>query len=172
MSRNNRSGYVLSEDHQKIIDEFHQADEPPYMIGALSKKFQVKEIITKEMPFNISGSISKDENGRYVINLNKGESYNRRRFTAAHELAHLLLHKESIGDGIKDSALYRSKLSSWQEVQANKLAADILMPYKKIQELLDRGTKLNQLPAIFRVSNTAICIRLGIISGELALLLP
>lgn len=77
-------------------------------------------------------------------------------------MAHFLLHKEDIGDGIHDDALYRSKLSTFQEVQANKLAADILMPFDKIYELLEAGTRLRELPDIFQVSKAALCIRLDI----------
>ncbi|HCM3005245.1 TPA: ImmA/IrrE family metallo-endopeptidase, partial [Klebsiella pneumoniae] len=94
----------------------------------------------------------------------------RQRFTLAHEIAHFLLHRDRIGDGITDDILYRSKLSDFMEVQANRLAADILMPghllEKKLLELtqtveLRDEQKIERLAEVAGVSTTAIKIRLG-----------
>ena len=47
----------------------------------------------------------------YAIFVNKGDRYKtRQRFTIAHKIAHFILHREAIGDGIVDDALYRSGL--------------------------------------------------------------
>lgn len=81
----------------------------------------------------------------------------------AHEVAHHVLHLDSIGDGITDDALYKSGLSNRQEAQANRLAADILMPWKLLDPLLDNGeANITELADIFLVSKSAMSIRLGV----------
>ncbi len=88
-------------------------------------------------------------------------------FTIAHEIAHYILHRELIGDGIVDDILYRSGLSDHLEAQANRLAADLIMPWpslhKRIQELSDLKNEelYEQLAKDFEVSTTAMKIRLG-----------
>src|SRR3546814_18529596 len=63
----------------------------------------------------------------------------RRRFSIAHEIAYFALHRNLIGDGVTDDAMYRSNLSSAVEVQANRMAAGILMPWHLIREATDKG---------------------------------
>ncbi len=167
--RNFNKGYSLSQDKQKIIHDFQEKHGPPYLVNQLSKLFGVERVYSKEMPNNISGWIRKiSDEGKYEIALNNKENLRRRRFTAAHELAHLLLHEPFIGDGVKDDVLYRSKLTTLQEVEANKLAADILMPLDKVYYFLREKRRMSELPFIFDVSNVAMCIRLGV--SEISLL--
>lgn len=116
---------------------------------------------------NLSGKIILDKKYGgpcgYAIFVNADHSKNRQRFTIAHEVAHYLLHKDQIGDGIIDDALYRSGLSNKQEVEANKLAADILMPWLLIYKFMDDKIKsIADLASIFQVSESAMSIRLGI----------
>ncbi|WP_244665103.1 ImmA/IrrE family metallo-endopeptidase [Candidatus Symbiopectobacterium sp. 'North America'] len=109
----------------------------------------------------------KEEDGNVVIRVNRHDVKERQRFTLAHEIAHFLLHRDRIGDGITDDILYRSKLSDFMEVQANRLAADILMPGHLIQPKLKEFTELRdeekykKLADMAEVSTTAIKIRLG-----------
>jgi hypothetical protein len=120
-----------------------------------------------DLPKNISGKIIKDgkHGGRsgYSILINANDPTVRRRFTVAHEIGHFVLHRPRIGDGLVDDAMYRSGLSTWAEVQANKAAADILMPYSLIDKAVQSGVKsLDDLAALFVVSLQAMSIRLGI----------
>ncbi|SFV87690.1 Zn peptidase [hydrothermal vent metagenome] len=113
----------------------------------------------------ISGQIIKvqDSNDKFAISVSQSDNKQEQRFTAAHELSHFLLHKDKIGDGIVDSPLYRSTMSNKIEVEANKLAADILMPYVKIDLAIEEGAKtLEDLARYFDVSVQAIKVRLGI----------
>ena len=78
-------------------------------------------------------------------------------------MAHFLLHCELIGSGIVDDALYRSQLSSQVETEANRLAADILMPYTLIERLQKEGTRsVDGLAKVLEVSSVAMKIRLGV----------
>lgn len=79
-----------------------------------------------------------------------------------------MLHRDDIGDGIKDDVLYRSSLSDRREAQANRLAADILMPKgllesaKEAAEEKGVGDLALYLADEFAVSEAAMRIKLGI----------
>lgn len=116
---------------------------------------------------NLAGKIVKDHerggSSGYAIFVNSNDSGRRQRFTIAHEIAHFILHKTEIGDGIVEDALYRSGLSNRQEAQANKLAADILMPLHLINQAMNGGANtIRDLADIFQVSEGAMSIRLGV----------
>lgn len=116
---------------------------------------------------HLAGKIVKDAKrggaSGYAIFVNAADPYRRQRFTIAHEIAHFLLHREAIGDGIVEDALYRSGLSNKQEIQANKLAAEILMPLHLINRAMDSHIKtIGELAQLFQVSDSAMSVRLGI----------
>ncbi|MCI6584236.1 MAG: helix-turn-helix domain-containing protein [Mobiluncus sp.] len=79
-----------------------------------------------------------------VILLNKSFSTDRKRLTLAHELGHLVLHNDYVDPGI--------------ETQANKFAAEFLMPETVISSQLDNLNiaKLLALKALWGVSIQAI----------------
>ncbi len=115
----------------------------------------------------LSGKIMKSAeyggDSGYAVFVNQGHHENRRRFTTAHEIAHFILHQDAIGDGITDDGLYRSRLSNAVEAQANRLAADILMPWHLLNTYIDSGTtNVDELARIFRVSPSSMAIRLGV----------
>jgi Zn-dependent peptidase ImmA (M78 family) len=119
------------------------------------------------MPADISGMIKRDEvhggPAGFSIIVNKKHPRVRQRFTVAHEIAHFLLHRDKIGNGLKDNALLRSGLSTIEEVQANKLAAKILMPFHLLDVEMKAGTRtVRELAAKFEVSPQAMSIRLGL----------
>ncbi|MCV5491602.1 ImmA/IrrE family metallo-endopeptidase, partial [Escherichia coli] len=64
--------------------------------------------------------------------MNQHDMQARRRYTLAHEIAHFLLHRHLLRDGITDDVLYRSSQSSQIEAEANRLAADIIMPMHQV----------------------------------------
>lgn len=117
-------------------------------------------------PDDLSGKIvrSQEHGGPsgYAIYVNKAHHVNRRRFTTAHEIGHFILHEDQIGDGIVDDGLYRSRLTNVMEAQANKMAADILMPRHLLNEHIARGvTSVETLAKLFQVSQSAMSIRVG-----------
>ncbi len=119
---------------------------------------------------NIAGKIFKNDNkGRYTIYVSVLHPEEIKRFTLAHELAHFFLHKEHIGDGIEDDTLYRSGLSNKIEIEANRLASDIIMPAETIKKALDtyeniRGQDkiVKRLADDFKVSVPAMKVRIGL----------
>ena len=158
--------YGLDEEvMDKIIDAQNRLLDSPVPIIKLSKRLGIKSVQKSPLGKRTSGRIYR-KSGDYIIQTNMGEPWKRRRFTIAHELAHFLLHKDKIGDGITENALYRSGLPSRDEVDANRLAADILMPDAKIQDFINEtGTEhvtIASLAKVFGVSVSAMTVRLGI----------
>ena len=86
-----------------------------------------------------SGAIELKD-GKYTIRVNSLEPHQRQRFTAAHELAHYLLHREMLvkqgrlarhADSLYDEHAQKNvavPFNPHHEVEANKLAAEIIMP--------------------------------------------
>jgi Zn-dependent peptidase ImmA (M78 family) len=126
------------------------------------------------MRTGVSGQIAR-EGGRYIIRVNRNEARERQRFTIAHELAHYLLHRDVIDgspDGITDNVLYRSGASESIEYEANRLAAELIMPMGLIEKRLkeDFGglvteATIESLAASFQVSKSAMEIRLSTFVG-------
>ncbi len=103
--------------------------------------------------YHISGPLPK-----IVVNMNEPET--RRRFTVAHELGHYVLgHGERPRDGTRQfSALNSDPI----EAAANRFAAELLMPYKSVLELVtEKGiTSVSRLADIYKVSEIAMKYRL------------
>lgn len=115
----------------------------------------------------ISGELRPGPDDGFVIRVNRHDAPARQRFTVAHELAHFLLHRQMIGNGIADDVLYRSALSDYVEAEANRLAADILMPEDQIQQEYraacgSHPDVVGMLSTRFGVSESAMKIRLGL----------
>jgi len=123
------------------------------------------EIRREALGKHVSGKIIRetvDGRDKFVIYTNKSEHENRQRFTIAHELSHYILHKPLIGDGIEEDTLYRSKLSDNIEKEANQFAADILMPFRLIDKIMQDTPYIREIAEKLKVSPIALKIRLDI----------
>lgn len=154
----------ISEEYKEIIKKYQ--DTFPIKVGQIAKELNLI-IKSATLRAGISGEIKK-VGDNYVIRINRHDVKERQRYTLAHEIAHFLLHKDDIGDGIEDTVLYRSRLSDAKEAQANRLAADILMPWEKLSSYYKKHTnlekieKLEKVAADLEVSTTALKYRLGL----------
>lgn len=119
---------VLPEYRARISREFRlDTLQPPVMLEELAEGWGVRSI--EELPLSSEGLIVPSRGG-YKIAINQDTIPARRRFSLAHELAHLLLHKSGISD-LKDSKGKRrgSLGDDWdEEALCDQIAADILMP--------------------------------------------
>lgn len=99
----------------------------------------------------------------FAILVNGAEPYVRQRFTAAHEIGHYVLHRDQIGNRVEDNYLLRAEgMSDAIEVEANKFAADMLMPWPLLNAHIQAGhSSVSSLAAIFQVSEIAMAIRIG-----------
>jgi Zn-dependent peptidase ImmA (M78 family) len=153
------------DEARRYIRAFQQ--NAPVNISGIAGDLGLKIWEISSLPTNISGKLFPDPDhggtSGYSIGVNSREGYARKRFTVAHEIAHFLLHREQIRDGITEDTFYRGGLSTQQEVEANKLAADILMPYHLIRLLSAQGVReIKELAKRFEVSEAAMKIRLNI----------
>lgn len=113
-----------------------------------------------ELPSNVSGKIRRSDRG-FSIEVNRHHSPARRRFTLAHEIAHYLLHRDLMEQGIVDDAMYRSGFPSAVETEANALAAELLMPRDLVRTVYRAGVMdIPHLCKVFGVSEDAMRIRL------------
>jgi len=151
----------------------HQHDAPVQMVS-LAHALGIIVYKVSGWPDEISGriyrSIEKGGDRGLVIEVNASHPEVRRRFTIAHEIAHSILHPSHIGyisslvgdNALYDDAMYRSGLTNAQEVQANNLAAKILVPDHLLRNygpLLSWDTQ--RLAERFNVSEAMMQIRLG-----------
>ena len=120
--------------------------------------------MTAHLPPGISGQITRvrrSAGDRYHIDVNDVDGPARRRFTLAHEIAHFLLHREYLDDALTDDRMYRSRLGAHMERQANRLAAQLLMPGNLVRVAWRSGARdPASLAQAFDVSGQAMEIRL------------
>lgn len=154
----------MTAKQQAIIDRHQRI--APVDITALAVDLGLAVYDDHELAPGISGMIARDPLGEsdsgFVISVNAFEHYFRRRFTVAHECAHFLLHRDRIGDGIFDDAMYRSeKMNSQEEFEANNTAADLLMPRELVAAKVKRGfSDTPHLADHFQVSEAAMRVRM------------
>lgn len=116
-----------------------------------------------------------------IIGINSLHHPNRQRFTIAHEIGHLVLHRNEIIDSVhvdkKFPVLMRDQNSATgterMEIEANQFAAELLMPFFLFAEMLkkkgfdiDDEEPLKKLAQKFRVSKQALEFRIGSINWE------
>lgn len=157
----------LPKNEKRVLEAAFDG-ELPIPVGQIGESLGLKIYEVDDLPNNISGEIRPCGEGidTFEINIAKYDLRVRKRFTVAHEIAHYLLHRNQIGESIEDDVLYRSKLSHLRETEANRLAADILLPLYRVHEEHEKiknytyQDKLEILSSIFAVSGTAMKIRL------------
>jgi len=141
-------------------------------------------VIREALPFDVCGMLValpplKGE-PRWAIVVNANDPPVRQRFTIAHELGHLLIHKYSTAhaDG-RYQVRFRNEKSATgsvrEEIEANQFAAELLMPEKEVRRLairlqldvLDQSKdkeavkKLTSAASKFQVSVQALSFRIA-----------
>jgi|ERR1051325_4541114 Zn-dependent peptidase ImmA (M78 family) len=157
---------------QKVNELLEQARviAPPVNVELIARFLGV---FISKAPANddVSGFLLKQ--GRTsVIGVNSLHHPNRQRFTIAHEIGHFVLHNFDEVHVDKSVVKLRDKASSKgelrEEVEANRFAAELIMPrnllerelsHMAVSDLLDeRG--MQQLAKCFQVSVSAMSNRL------------
>ena len=121
----------------------------------------------------ISGMVNRSPDGSTLIGVNSSHPETRQRFTIAHELGHMLLHKDEQFH-VDESASIRfrdeeSRLATKsEEIEANQFAAELLMPASfmadEIEGLpkgIDPEDAIPILAERFQVSEQALTLRLS-----------
>ncbi len=113
------------------------------------------------------------KDGAKVIGVNNAHHPNRQRFTIAHELGHMVLHQRLLENSVHvDTGTLRRDFlaatgSDPVEIQANRFAAELLMPEAFLKEFLkDKSVDVEDEDSLailakrFRVSTMALQFRL------------
>jgi|ERR1700722_3267223 len=155
----------MTPEQNAIIERFQQS--APVDVTKLAEVLGLNVWEDDSLPEGISGKLFKDpiKGGPegYSITVRASDAYVRKRFTVAHEIAHFILHRNLIGTSLTDDAFYRSDLSSWEEAEANRFAADILMPRPLLGKYIKMyGSDPELLAEMLKVSQAAARIRLGL----------
>lgn len=115
----------IREITSQILEDSGYMGVFPVPIDEIIKKqnFTLKGIGAKDAPRHFSGLVNHKK--KWVI-INNSHCDGRKRFTAAHELGHIILHPD------QDNIDYRINFSNsnTKETEANRFAAEILMPYE------------------------------------------
>lgn len=141
----------------------------PFDIYGYVDTFDNIEVINDDLSAEISGLIEYS-NGGFIIAINKYHSYERRRFTLAHEFAHYAVHKDYIikNKKIEDVALFKDRKSDIEK-EANDFASKLLIPKDEFLGVVKSGkTRLGDLAEYFGVTAAAVKYRargLNLIKG-------
>jgi Zn-dependent peptidase ImmA (M78 family) len=158
---------VAPSDEWELINEARR--HIPVDVANLARALRV-QVKAAFLDLDISGMIERGPLG-FTITYNHGDSSTRQRFTIAHELGHFMLHRHLIGDGVDDDRAYRSttagkyhntRIGPREETQANKFAANLLMPADLVKREFERTQDVAETAKLFGVSEHAMSIRLGV----------
>ncbi len=154
----------------KFIDIVQKHIGPPVNVTEIIKEIGISINMDADLDPEISGELERKADGRFVISANAADGDARKRFTVAHELGHYMLHAHLIGEGVDDSKAYRSDpagnfhnqlIKRRHETEANRFAAQLLMPKKMVVRRATSGKSVQELAGHFEVSVAAMKIRLN-----------
>ena len=131
----------------------------PLDVSTLTQKLGI--IMRMEaMKGDESGSLKKDKKtGKWIITVNSLHHPNRQRFTIAHELGHYIKHN-NVADLFEDNVFFRNGDQNNYETEANKFAAEILMPEESFRRYISEVSKqVIDIAEKFGVSSMAVRVR-------------
>lgn len=155
--------YYESQAQRLAVSAWNHLDlEPPVDLRAVVARLGIK--LKKElMSPDVFGIYMRTASGTAVIGVNSGMTYERQRFTCAHEIGHHLFCHDLPGELF---VKLRSDKKHPREREADRFAVELLMPgniiIKHAKELgyPEYPDKLYNLCAKFGVSVSAMHIRL------------
>lgn len=165
-------------DKAKEILKSFDISKCPVPVEKIAKKLGAKIRYSPMDNEDLSGMIfMKDDIP--IIGVNALHHPNRQRFTIAHEIGHLVLHKHIFENSVhvdtKFFALKRDQKSTTGtddiEIQANAFASELLMPEQVVENMIDEvfgsdvfdiesADMLDKLASKFKVSKDAMQFRL------------
>jgi Zn-dependent peptidase ImmA (M78 family) len=160
-------GEKIESKVEAILQKF-RIRKPPVSVHRIAKGMGLR-VVAVPAEDSISGAIIRDSK-EAIIAVNTSQHINRQRFTVAHELAHFLFHEgmeEHVDQNFR--VAWRNSKSSkaidWIEIEANRFAAELLMPTKFLMADLDSMERIDRhsvalLASRYRVSPEAMKFRL------------
>lgn len=144
-------------------------NEAPIRIRPIMKHFNIW-YTAEELPTGLSGLVLFVGDSP-VIAVDKTETKERRRFTAAHELGHVLLaHHDTFHVDLNRSDGFPPEYNWRQERAANDFGASLLMPAPLLKEDVASSVSPNSqvLARKYSVSVQAMTIRLSVLGVRTA----
>jgi len=151
----------------------NNAYEIPVDPVKLAEELKIKIKNTSFNDDDVSGIISIRDGENFIL-VNIEDSYERKRFTVAHELGHYFLHlQKENGEEIDMHRKTGNENLSSKEREANQFAAALLMEkdlitneFKKLSELgfFSESEVISALSNLFQVSISAVTFRLNNLS--------
>jgi Zn-dependent peptidase ImmA (M78 family) len=147
----------------------HGITSAPVPVDRIARKLGVR-VQFAPLDNDLSG-MAHIRDGIVVVGVNSLHAPNRQRFTLAHELGHVVLHRLILEGAVHvDRVLLRDRNSSTgtdqQEIEANAFASELLMPTEILetvlggrQVILDDDDEVAALARKFRVSESAMRFR-------------
>lgn len=161
---------MMSNDNLLALIEKYSSNAPVDVEG-LIRALGIELIDSSDLADGIAGQIIKNPDGKFEIHIRSSDHEFRKRFTMAHELGHYLLHRNLIGNGVTDNKAYRAidtgkyankSITRQHETEANKFAASLLMPLKRVSQDHKEFCDINKVAGKWQVSPAALRIRLNI----------
>lgn len=155
----------MSKSAEMVINEFYKGNGNvilPIDVVKIANAHGIKiyrATFREHLKNDVFGFIEKN-NGITSIYVNAENSLTRRRFTVAHELGHYFLHHD---DGQELNYLdLRSTKSTIEETEANRFAAELLMPEEQVRNEYSNllFPTVDALARKFQVSKQAMKYRL------------
>lgn len=155
----------------RLLEETGQSDQTPVDVEAIARHLHA-QVVEERLDRSVSGLLYRDGE-QIVIGVNSTHSDRRRRFTIAHEIGHLVLHKgrplvlDHVRVNFRDAN--SSMASDLEEIQANAFAAEILMPQDQViasarrlseDQAVTESATISYLAQGFDVSEEAMQYRL------------
>ncbi|MBN3239837.1 ImmA/IrrE family metallo-endopeptidase [Pectobacterium versatile] len=136
----------------------HGISIEPLDVTELTKKLGI-QMRMEPMEGEESGCLKKDKLGKWIMIINSLQHPHRQRFTIAHELGHFIKHT-IIKESFVDTTFFRNEESNPMEHEANKFAAELLMPKDLFVSYIENiSQQVNDLAKHFQVSSMAVRIR-------------
>lgn len=167
----------------KLLERFDisSIEDLPVPIERIAKSLGAK-VRSSPLDDELSGFVYIKQ-GVPIIGVNALHHPNRQRFTIAHEVAHLHLHRDYITSEVHVDKTFSEVLkrdgssasgTARLEIEANQFAAALLMPSFMLEELLDESPidiededSLEEWARKFKVSKAALQYRLRNFLGPL-----
>lgn len=137
-------------------------NESPVNIERVASGVGVAEIEPRRI--STDGYLAVRPDGQYAIRYNEDADSNRRRFTIAHEIGHLIL-ADICGFRVSEPVARGGERNDREEILVNRIAAKLLMPESRLVSALSNSARgwwqIAQLARRYEVSTQAMLIRLS-----------
>ena len=152
----------------KILDELG-IEKAPVPVEEVARSLGA-DVVYRAFEGDVSGMVYRDRSEK-LIGVNSSHAPNRQRFTVAHEVGHLVLHKGTpvFVDSFEGRINWRDGASAKEESEANAFAAELLMPRafvdREVEQAMDdqplSPTRLiGDMAKTFKVSQQSMKYRL------------